>query len=165
VDMKKEVRVAVDAHGEEHGDGDDDDLAPAAAAAAVEGAQSLHWQVEEADADFQKVFIGRVPIMLQSAYCNLAEMTHSELEMVGECPLDQGGYFIINGSEKVLIAQERMANNHVYVFAKAQPATYTFSCEIRSMMERGSKVASTLFLKMMAPRVVCVPACFFACSL
>ena len=28
----------------------------------------------------------------------------------------QGGYFVVNGSEKVLIAQERMANNHVYVF-------------------------------------------------
>jgi DNA-directed RNA polymerase II subunit RPB2 len=61
----------------------------------------------------------------------------------------QGGYFVINGSEKVLIAQERMATNHVYVFAKAQPATYSFSCEIRSLAERGSKVASTLFIKMM----------------
>jgi hypothetical protein len=32
----------------------------------------------------------------------------------------QGGYFVVNGSEKVLIAQERMANNHVYVFRKAR---------------------------------------------
>ncbi len=30
----------------------------------------------------------------------------------------QGGYFIVNGSEKVLIAQERMANNHVAVYKK-----------------------------------------------
>ena len=33
----------------------------------------------------------------------------------------QGGYFVVNGSEKVLIAQERMANNHVYVFRKVLP--------------------------------------------
>ena len=43
----------------------------------------------------------------------------------------QGGYFVINGSEKVLIAQERMANNHVYVFKKSQPSKYTFCAEIR----------------------------------
>jgi DNA-directed RNA polymerase II subunit RPB2 len=51
-----------------------------------------------------------------------------------------------------LIAQERMATNHVYVFAKSQPATYSFSSEIRSQVERGSKVASPLFIKMMASK-------------
>jgi DNA-directed RNA polymerase II subunit RPB2 len=45
-----------------------------------------------------------------------------------------------------------MATNHVYVFAKAQPAVYSYSCEIRSMAERGSKVASTIFIKMMSPK-------------
>lgn len=43
----------------------------------------------------------------------------------------QGGYFIINGSEKVLIAQERMATNHVYVFKKSQPSKYTYIAECR----------------------------------
>jgi len=43
----------------------------------------------------------------------------------------QGGYFVINGSEKVLIAQERMANNHVYVFKKSQPSKYSFVAEMR----------------------------------
>ena len=36
---------------------------------------------------------------------------------LNECPLNPGGYFIINESEKVLIAQEKMATNTVYVFA------------------------------------------------
>ena len=43
----------------------------------------------------------------------------------------QGGYFVINGSEKVLIAQEKMANNHVYVFKKSQPSKYGFVAECR----------------------------------
>lgn len=90
--------------------------------------------------------------MLRSAYCVLDDLSDAELYANGECPFDQGGYFIINGSEKVLIAQERMATNHVYVFAKAQPAMYSFSCEIRSIAERGAKVASTVFIKMMAPK-------------
>ena len=111
------------------------------------------WTKEPSDESFQKVFIGRVPIMLRSMYCSLSDLTDTELCYNGECPFDQGGYFVINGSEKVLIAQERMATNHVYVFAKAQPAVYSFSCEIRSMAEKGSKVASTIFMKMMAPKV------------
>lgn len=43
----------------------------------------------------------------------------------------QGGYFVINGSEKVLIAQERMAANHVYVFKKSQPHKYLYVAECR----------------------------------
>jgi DNA-directed RNA polymerase II subunit RPB2 len=46
-------------------------------------------------------------------------------------PNKQGGYFIINGSEKVLIAQERMAANHVYVFKKSQPSKYLYVAECR----------------------------------
>ena len=55
------------------------------------------------------MFIGKVPIMLRSEYCSLHDHTDKELTELGECPYDEGGYFIINGSEKVLIAQERMA--------------------------------------------------------
>ena len=43
----------------------------------------------------------------------------------------QGGYFIVNGSEKVLIAQERMASNHVAVYKKSQPSKYSHVAEMR----------------------------------
>ena len=43
----------------------------------------------------------------------------------------QGGYFIVNGSEKVLIAQERMASNHVAVYRKSQPSKYSHVAEMR----------------------------------
>ena len=58
--------------------------------------------------------------MLRSTYCILSESNDRELTDLGECPYDQGGYFVINGSEKVLIAQEKMTNNAVYVFRKKQ---------------------------------------------
>jgi DNA-directed RNA polymerase beta subunit len=61
----------------------------------------------------------------------------------------QGGYFVINGSEKVLIAQERMAANRVYVFAKAQPSPITYLAEIRSAVEKGGKTISSMQVKMM----------------
>ena len=58
----------------------------------------------------QKAFIGKIP-MLRSTYCLLNNLMDRDLTELNECPLDPGGYFIINGSEKVLIAQEKMATN------------------------------------------------------
>ena len=49
--------------------------------------------------------------MLRSTYCLLNGLTDRDLTELNECPLDPGGYFVINGSEKVLIAQEKMATN------------------------------------------------------
>lgn len=48
---------------------------------------------------------------------------------------DQGGYFIINGGEKVIVAQEKMADNFVYVFKKKPPSKYSWVAEIRSNTE------------------------------
>ena len=59
----------------------------------------------------QKTFVGKIPIMLRSTYCLLNRLTDRDLTELNECPLDPGGYFVINGSEKVLIAQEKMATN------------------------------------------------------
>ncbi len=57
--------------------------------------------------------------MLRSSYCILNTLDDKDLFSLNECPYDSGGYFIINGSEKVLIAQERMATNHVYVLRES----------------------------------------------
>jgi DNA-directed RNA polymerase II subunit RPB2 len=72
-----------------------------------------------------------------------------DLTELGECPYDQGGYFVINGSEKVLIAQEKMSHNHVYVFKKQAPSKYAYVAEIRSCLETGSRPTSTMYVKMM----------------
>jgi len=56
-----------------------------------------------------------------------------------ECRYDQGGYFIINGNEKVLVAQERMAHNIVLVFHRKPPSKYSWSAEIRSANEHSGK--------------------------
>lgn len=80
-----------------------------------------------------KVFVGRVPIMLRSKFCLLHGLSDRDLVDLGECPYDQGGYFVINGSEKVLIGQERMASNICHVHAKSPPAPYSYVAEIRSL--------------------------------
>ncbi|KAJ8563961.1 hypothetical protein ON010_g7387 [Phytophthora cinnamomi] len=95
-----------------------------------------------------KEFIGMVPIMLRSQYCVLTHKTDKELTELNECVYDQGGYFIINGSEKVLIAQERMSNNHVYCFRKNAASKYSWVCETRSHVEHGVRPTSTMYVQM-----------------
>mmetsp|Transcript_40541 Transcript_40541/g.53359 ORF Transcript_40541/g.53359 Transcript_40541/m.53359 type:complete len:1186 (+) Transcript_40541:199-3756(+) len=95
-----------------------------------------------------KEFFGYVPIMLRSSYCVLSDKTDKELTELGECVYDQGGYFVINGSEKVLIAQERMSTNHVYAFKKKQPSKFSWVCETRSHIEQGGRPPSTLYMQM-----------------
>lgn len=56
---------------------------------------------EQQQTQHQKTFIGKIPIMLRSTYCLLSGLTDRDLCELNECPLDPGGYFIINGSEKV----------------------------------------------------------------
>jgi DNA-directed RNA polymerase beta subunit len=92
----------------------------------------------------------QVPIMLRSSYCTLYQQSEKDLTELGECPLDQGGYFIINGSEKVLIAQEKMSTNHVYVFKKRQPNKFAYIAEVRSMAESQNRPASSMFVRMLS---------------
>ena len=104
---------------------------------------------EPIETQHQKTFIGKIPIMLRSTYCLLSGLTDRDLTELNECPLDPGGYFIINGSEKVLIAQEKMATNTVYVFS-LKDSKYVYKAECRSCIEHSSRPTSTLWVNMLA---------------
>jgi DNA-directed RNA polymerase beta subunit len=58
-----------------------------------------------------KTQIGSLPIMVKSKYCHLHNLNRDDLVEKGEDPDDSGGYFIINGTEKVLIKIEDLAAN------------------------------------------------------
>ena len=62
------------------------------------------------------IHIGKLPIMLKSSVCVLNQYQHIDENVSGECKFDAGGYFIINGSEKTVLGQERAAENRVYCF-------------------------------------------------
>ncbi|KAM0470918.1 hypothetical protein ACHAPX_009672 [Trichoderma viride] len=122
-----------------------------------ENPTKLEWEEEENGEDDNlgksddwkdMVFVGKLPIMVKSKICHLSREQDDSLFLVNECPYDQGGYFVINGSEKVLIAQERSAANIVQVFKKAQPSAYTYTAEIRSALEKGSRLISSMMLKL-----------------
>eukprot|EP00172_Hildenbrandia_rubra_P004560 Plantae.Rhodophyta-Hildenbrandia_rubra.ctg9430.p1 GENE.Plantae.Rhodophyta-Hildenbrandia_rubra.ctg9430~~Plantae.Rhodophyta-Hildenbrandia_rubra.ctg9430.p1 ORF type:complete len:1077 (-),score=190.74 Plantae.Rhodophyta-Hildenbrandia_rubra.ctg9430:64-3294(-) len=86
----------------------------------------------------EQVYIGRVPIMLRSKFCLLSQLeTDKDLNEAGECHVDQGGYFIVHGSEKVLLAQERMAGNRTFVFKQREGSKFSYIAEIRSAPDQG----------------------------
>lgn len=61
--------------------------------------------------------IGKMPIMLRSNKCTLDGASESVMAGLNECPLDPGGYFIVNGTEKVILVQEQLSKNRIIVEA------------------------------------------------
>jgi len=57
----------------------------------------------------------KIPIMLHSRYCILHGKPQTFLKEAGECVYDYGGYFIVEGSEKVLVTHQEQAFNTLYV--------------------------------------------------
>jgi len=81
-----------------------------------------------------KIHIGKLPIMVKSAICILTQNSHLNANITGECRFDAGGYFIINGSEKTVIAQERAAENRVMCFnIKKNNNKWSWAAEIKSI--------------------------------
>lgn len=63
----------------------------------------------------KNVMIGRIPIMLRSSHCVLTGKDEAELARMKECPLDPGGYFVVKGTEKVILVQEQLSKNRIIV--------------------------------------------------
>jgi DNA-directed RNA polymerase II subunit RPB2 len=92
----------------------------------------------ESEQIFYKVLpniqIGKLPIMLKSSICVLEQYKHISHKINGECHMDSGGYFIINGSEKTCLGQERAAENLVQCFNVAKNnSKWSWLAEIKSV--------------------------------
>jgi len=72
---------------------------------------------------FPNVHLGKIPVMVGSEYCLLKNQAHMNPARVGECAEDMGGYFIIQGGERVCISQERMSENRPFVFRNNRNST------------------------------------------
>ncbi|KAL1901393.1 DNA-directed RNA polymerase III complex subunit Rpc2 [Sporothrix stenoceras] len=91
----------------------------------------------------RNIALGRMPVMLKSSKCCLSGATNSQMEVMNECPLDPGGYFIINGTEKVILIQEQLSKNRVIV--ESEEKNNVISASVTSSThERKSKTYVTL---------------------
>jgi DNA-directed RNA polymerase II subunit RPB2 len=77
--------------------------------------------------DIPSVILGKIPIPVKSDYCVLDQ------RLENECMYDLGGYFIVNGNEKVLITQEKIIPNMIQVYGNSKNSSkYSFISEVRS---------------------------------
>jgi DNA-directed RNA polymerase beta subunit len=78
------------------------------------------------------VYIGKIPIMVRSNACVLHQLPAIGDSDNNECRYDYGGYFIVNGNEKVLIMQDRINENDTLIFQPNNNSDGLYA-EIRSM--------------------------------
>ena len=84
--------------------------------------------------------IGRLPMMLQSSQCTLSGKSEKEMALLHECPLDPGGYFIVNGTEKVILGT---SSQHLPEYGNADSRFSTVQEQLsknRILVEKESKV-------------------------
>jgi len=93
---------------------------------------------------YSDVFIGEIPVMIKSKMCYLSNLSKQELIENGEDSSDPGGYFIVNGSERVLVSIEDLVPNKLIVtkerkgiVAKVFSTNYGFRA--RCVVERNNE--------------------------
>lgn len=95
------------------------------------------------------LFLGRFPIMVQSSLCILNSLPRMMRFHMGECRNDKGGYFIIDGKEKVVVPQESFGDNMLNIY-KEKNEDYLFSADLKSVSENVSKPVRHLSVKILA---------------
>ena len=80
----------------------------------------------------EKINIGKIPIMVNSKYCVLNSLN---IKDSNECKYDVGGYFIINGNEKVLIPQERVIDNYPLCVVNSKCNKFPIVVEMKSTIK------------------------------
>jgi len=88
--------------------------------------------IDGREQDTELVYIGNIPVMLKSKLCFLSQLSREELVAAGEDPDDPGGYFVVNGSERVIVAMEDLAPNRVIVDVDEKGTSPVYQAKIFS---------------------------------
>lgn len=89
--------------------------------------------------------IATIPLMVRSKWCSL--YTNKGVDK-NECDFDAGGYFIVNGNEKVVICQDRMVENKPLVFIKKDSGSMSYIVQITSKSYKPHGMTQVLSVKM-----------------
>lgn len=88
--------------------------------------------IDGREQDTELVYVGNIPVMLKSKLCFLSQLSREELIGCGEDADDPGGYFVVNGSERVIVAMEDLAPNRIIVDIDEKGATPVYQTKIFS---------------------------------
>ena len=102
--------------------------------------------------NFEKINLGSIPIMVHSKLCILRNLDMTKLSELGECPYDQGGYFIIKGKEKVILSQEKKVNNILYI-NKSPENNVILQATIKSVSDEGFQSSRTNMISLINTKI------------
>ena len=113
---------------------------------------------------FEGVSLGKIPVMLGSSLCIMKDYPLSK-EEIGECTYDPFGYFLIHGSERTILSQEKVADNQIMIFYnKKTSSKFGFSAEMKSLHESFTTPPKKLEIRISSkfngfgyPLTACVP--------
>ncbi len=118
----------------------------------------LEMKIEDSDPAISapfKVYIGNMPVMVKSDICVLHGLTEKQLIDLGEDPNDPGGYFVINGSERLIIGLEDISPNKILVERESTGSSVTYKAVVhssivgfRSKLEMVLKPDNVIYLKL-----------------
>ena len=92
----------------------------------------------------KKIYLCKIPIMLRSCLCALQNASPELMYQMGESKWETGGYFIIDGSEKVIISEERRAENKIFYVKSSNHNLISKVCEVKSSSLSDFKPARTI---------------------
>ena len=93
------------------------------------------------------------PLMVRSKWCSLIQYKHLK---TNECDFDPGGNFIVNGSEKVIICQDRMVENKPLVFIKKDSGTSSYTVQINSRSYTANGMMQILNIKIKKDKLMTI---------
>lgn len=111
---------------------------------------------DEGRETYERVNIGDIPIMVKSNLCLLSRHTEDELIKLGEDPNEVGGYFIVNGSERVIVSLEDLAPNRVLVETDTRGAKPVYKGKVFSTTV-GFRARIEMSLKAKGGMIVTIP--------
>jgi DNA-directed RNA polymerase beta subunit/intein/homing endonuclease len=89
--------------------------------------------------------IGTIPLMVRSKWCSVVNHKDS---VRNECEYDPGGYFLVNGNEKVVISQDRMVDNKPLVFIKKDSGALSYVVQINSRSYKFNGMTQVMNVKL-----------------
>ena len=94
----------------------------------------------------KRVVIAKIPVMLFSMLCHLENKTAYELVELGEDPIEQGGYFIIVGVEKILMLEEKLSTNRIFIMnSSPKIKKYKTAMRLTSNTSKGTFLNEIIF--------------------
>lgn len=115
--------------------------------------------LETFDHKLTNIKLFTLPVMLHSSLCILHNQPKEKQLLFGECPYDQGGYFIVDGKEKVIVAQERNVTNRLFInkvkdqTSQVKTSEYTYTGFMKCTNEESSVFPKTIRLFVMSSNV------------